>query len=208
MNNTTIIKTHVPFRKRARVLLKTENVLVMSEVIQKIVVGSKNPVKVNSVLNALTQIFPDVKFEIEGVSAPSGVTEQPMDEAETLLGAKNRVEYIKRHHCADWYAAIEGGVDDFDYGPATFAYVVIEHQGYCQVGRSTNLPLPSSIYSALCQGEELGHVMDRVFNTDNIKQKGGAMALLTNGLVTRESVYTLALTTTIAPFINKELFQQ
>jgi non-canonical (house-cleaning) NTP pyrophosphatase len=34
------------------------------------------------------------------------------------------------------------------------------------------------------------------------------MALLTKGVVTRESVYTLALTTALAPFVNSELFNQ
>lgn len=49
--------------------------------------------------------------------------------------------------------------------------------------------------------------MDRLFNTNNIKQKGGAMALLTNNLVTREGVYQLALLTALAPFVNPELFE-
>lgn len=66
--------------------------------------------------------------------------------------------------------------------------------------------MPNVVYSALCEGEELGHVMDRLFDTENIKQKGGAMALLTNNSVTRESVYTMAITTALAPFVNQQLF--
>ena len=62
------------------------------------------------------------------------------------------------------------------------------------------------MYQALLAGEELGHVMDRLFNTNNIKQKGGAIGLLTNGHETRESNYTQALILAMAPFIHPELF--
>jgi inosine/xanthosine triphosphatase len=174
----------------------------------KVIVGSQNPVKVNAVKTALESVFPDIEFAVTGVNAPSNVADQPMTSDETLLGAENRVAFIEQQFEADWHVAIEGGIDNFAYGPATFAYIVIAHQGQKQVGRSANLPLPNVVYQALQTGEELGHVMDRLFNTDNIKQKGGAMALLTKGVVTRESVYTLALTTALAPFVNSELFNQ
>ena len=74
------------------------------------------------------------------------------------------------------------------------------------IGCSSRLPLPHTIYNALLKGEELGHVMDRLFNTDNIEQKGGAIALLTNHQATRESTYTQALLLAMAPFINKGLY--
>ncbi|MFY8350366.1 inosine/xanthosine triphosphatase [Pseudoalteromonas sp. SSM20] len=178
----------------------------MSKKSQKIIIGSKNPVKINAVKNAFSAMFQNVVFSCEGVSAPSGVADQPMTAEETLLGAENRVSYAKTHFQADWYVAIEGGVDNFNYGPATFAYIVIDNKQHVQVGRSSNLPMPKVVYQALCEGEELGHVMDRLFNTENVKQKGGAMALLTNNLVTRESVYTMAITTALAPFVNQQLF--
>lgn len=119
---------------------------------QTVIVGSTNPVKVNAVKNALSMTFPTITFDCKGVSAPSLVADQPMTAAETLLGAENRVVYAKQHFDADWYVAIEGGVDNFAYGPATFAYLVIEHNGIKQVGRSTNLPLPQCVYDALCNG--------------------------------------------------------
>jgi non-canonical (house-cleaning) NTP pyrophosphatase len=50
--------------------------------------------------------------------------------------------------------------------------------------------------------------MDRLFNTNNIKQKGGAIGLLTNGLATRESVYRQATLLAMAPFIHSDLYNQ
>jgi non-canonical (house-cleaning) NTP pyrophosphatase len=74
------------------------------------------------------------------------------------------------------------------------------------IGRSCNLPLPSVIYQAITNGEELGHIMDRLFSTDNVKQKQGAIGLLTNNLATRESVYHQAIILAMAPFIHSDLY--
>lgn len=127
------------------------------------------------------------------------------------MGAENRVKYCRdkdrlAETKADYYVAMEGGVDNFQYGPATFAYIAIANQDRISIGRSAILPLPNIVYKALLQGEELGDVMDRLFGTENIKQKGGAIGLLTKGNATRESNYTQAILLALAPFLNAELF--
>jgi inosine/xanthosine triphosphatase len=170
-------------------------------------VGSKNPVKVNAAKVAFSQYFPDHNIICQGIHAPSLVADQPMTEADTKLGAINRAQYCQaQQQDADFHIAMEGGVDNFDHGPATFAYMAILHKQQLSVGRSALLPLPLKVYQALEQGEELGHVMDRLFNTNNIKQKGGAIGLLTQGLATRESIYTQAIILAMAPFINADIF--
>lgn len=172
----------------------------------RVIVGSKNPVKVSAANIALTTLLPDAMIECEGVHAPSLVAEQPMTEAETQVGAVNRVKYCQNHYQADYYLAMEGGVDLFDHGPATFAHIAIAHNDQVSVGRSALLPLPIQVYHALTQGEELGDVMDSMFNTVNIKQKGGAIALLTHGHATRQSIYTQAIVLAMAPMLNPELY--
>ena len=167
----------------------------------KVVVGSKNPVKINATHVALQQVLEaGDDFEVIGVDAPSLVADQPMTEAETRLGAVNRVKACLAEYKANWYVAIEGGVDKFTDGPATFAYVTICNGEHWSVGRSANLPLPETVYASLTAGEELGDVMDKLFDTHNIKQKGGAIGLLTNHLATRQSVYELAIILTMAKF--------
>jgi inosine/xanthosine triphosphatase len=174
----------------------------------KIIVGSKNPVKISAAQTAICDALFLKEVECVGINAPSSVPEQPMSSEETQLGAINRIKYCQQHVQADYYVAIEGGVDQFEFGPATFAFVAIANQKHMSIGRSCNLPLPPIIYQALENGEELGHVMDRLFNTNNIKQKGGAIGLLTNGLATRESVYRQATLLAMAPFINSDLYNQ
>ena len=141
--------------------------------------------------------------------APSGVPDQPLTSEDTRIGAENRVKYIQaqdENSEADFYVAMEGGVDLFSYGPATFAYLAIANHEKLSIGRTAILPLPSLVYEALVAGEELGDVMDRLFKTENIKQKGGAIGLLTQGQATRESVYTQGILLALAPFLNEELF--
>ncbi len=174
------------------------------------VVGSQNPVKINAARHALEQTLNET-VTISPRSVPSGVADQPMSEKETRQGAINRVQACldnasEHERATHWFIAIEGGVDEFSDGPATFAYVAIYHNGFWAVNRSANLPLPGIIYDALQAGRELGDVMDEVFDTDNIKQKGGAISLLTNNLATRQSVYELALILGLAKFNYPELY--
>ncbi|WP_100642457.1 inosine/xanthosine triphosphatase [Alteromonas facilis] len=160
-------------------------------------VGSENPVKVGAAHRAFSQWFDGEHVTVEGMSVPSGVADQPMSESETRLGAVNRVRKCVSELGAhdthfDWVVAYEGGVDMFEDGPATFAYVAISNGKKLAVGRSGNLPLPRAVYADLLKGKELGPVIDKHFNTHNIKQKGGAISVLTKGLATRQSVYETA----------------
>ena len=171
-----------------------------------VLVGSVNPVKISAAQSVFESYFPNNNIDCTGIHAPSGVPEQPLGEEQTRVGAENRVKHLQQHHQADFYCAMEGGAHEFSYGPATFAYVVIANNAHISVNRSGNLPLPKAIFDALIAGEELGPVMDKTFNTHNIKQKGGAIGLLTNNLATRKSTYTLALTLAMAPFNHPSLF--
>ncbi|WP_434931228.1 inosine/xanthosine triphosphatase [Shewanella sp. HL-SH5] len=178
-----------------------------------ILVGSNNPVKIAAAKDAISQYFPLADINCQGMHAPSLVAEQPMTDAETKLGAINRARYCQQHAIeanqpADFYIAMEGGVDKFDHGAATFAYMAIIHQDKLSIGRSALLPLPQKVFNALEAGEELGHVMDRLFNTHNVKQKGGAIGLLTQGLATRGSIYTQAIILAMAPIINPDFFAE
>ena len=174
--------------------------------ILNIIVGSKNPVKVNAAKRVFTVFFPEHDIHCHAIHAPSQVPEQPIGEDETRIGAENRVAYAKQHHQADFYIAMEGGAAQFSYGAATFAFVVIANTSIQSIGRSSNLPLPQVFYNALLDGQELGDVMDNAFNTTNIKQQGGAIGLLTNHHATRESTYIQALTLAMAPFLHPALY--
>jgi len=179
----------------------------MTTKIITVIVGSKNPVKVNAIKSAIQTYYPECDVQCAGMHAPSLVSEQPMTSQETRDGTVNRLRYCQENATADFYAAIEGGVDLFEDGAATFAYIAIANSETLSVGRGANLPLPLSVFNRLKAGDELGPLMDELFNTTNIKQKGGAIGLLTNGHATREANYTHAAILAMAPFAHAEFYR-
>ncbi len=168
-----------------------------------IVVASLNPAKLAAVESAFAEVFAQ-PVTIEGVSVGTGVPEQPLTSSETLTGARNRVDNAREAQPnADYWIGLEAGID----GQHTFAWMVISNGRITGESRSASLPLPPAVLKAIATGKELGDVMDEQFGTTNIKQKGGAISLLTGGLLSRSSVYHQALIMALIPFINPERFQ-
>lgn len=171
--------------------------------VKKVVVASLNPAKVNAVKSAFVATFPQESFEFVGTSVASGVADQPMSNSETHRGALNRVKNAKCHiPDADYYVGLEAGIEE----NVTFAWMVIETSTHRGESRSASLMLPPIVVEKLPGANELGDVMDEVFGTNNIKQKGGAISLLTQDQLTRSSVYHQALILALIPFTNPEYF--
>ena len=57
---------------------------------KKVIIASKNPVKIQAVKNGFEKMFPTQEFEFIGVSVLSNVADQPFSNDETFRGAKNR----------------------------------------------------------------------------------------------------------------------
>ncbi len=167
-----------------------------------IAVASTNPAKINAVRDAFALAFPETPSQVIGFKTESGVAAQPMTSAETLLGADNRLHNLQQQQQADFYVAIEAGLDD----GMTFAWIRISDGKREGRARSASLQLPPAAVQRLAQGEELGDVMDALFGTQNIKQAGGAIGLLTQDKLSRSSVYQQALILALIPFLTPEWF--
>ncbi len=65
----------------------------------KIVIASKNPVKIEAARLGFQRMFPGMQFDLQGVSVPSGVPDQPLSNAQTLEGEKAAalLSGIRRH---------------------------------------------------------------------------------------------------------------
>ncbi len=146
-------------------------------------------------------------FELIGVSVESGVPDQPMSDAETLLGATIRVENTRtRYPGFDYYIGIEGGVEDSDSGLMAFAWIVISNGGKTGMARTAGFFLPPKVAELVHQGIELGDADDIVFKKENSKQQNGAVGLLTHDAITRKSLYIPAVQMAFIPFLNPELY--
>ena len=177
----------------------------MPEKAMKVVVTSFNPVKIEAVRQAFLSQFPTRNMHIEPVQVNSGVADQPMTDEETRLGAKNRVANARLEIPeADYWVGLEGGLDVFDGQLMAFAWMVVAGAGNrISETRSATLPLPPEVQKLVGGGLELGEANDRVFATLNSKQAGGAYGLLTDGLMTRESIYTQTLILALIPFVHE-----
>ena len=168
-----------------------------------VIIASANPAKISAVAEAFSTAFPEQAFSFQGISVASDVRDQPMCADETLAGARNRITNARLHTPdADYYVSIEAGID----GQFTFAWMVIENANQRGEARSASFPLPPEALEKVHQGVELGDVMDEMFNQHNIKQQGGAIAMLTSHKLSRSSVYQQALVLALIPFMNQELF--
>lgn len=168
-----------------------------------VIVASLNPAKINAVKSAFESSFPNQAFKFEGISVDSGVADQPMSDLETKKGAITRVKNAKlKSKNGDFFVGLEAGIE----GTQTFAWMVIESSTHRGESRSASLSLPPIVLDKVNLGLELGDAMDEVYQTENIKQKGGAIGILTDHQLTRSSVYHQALVLALIPFLNLEHF--
>lgn len=173
----------------------------------KLIVASKNPVKVQCAQQGFEKVFSSDEILVEGVSVASGVSDQPMSDQETLTGAKNRAENAKRAYPhADYWVGIEGGIAEPYGSMEAFAWVYILSRDRAGKARTASFDLPPKIRSLIHEGIELGVADDMVFKRSNSKQKNGAVGILTHDLINRSEYYEPAVILALIPFVNTELY--
>jgi inosine/xanthosine triphosphatase len=174
---------------------------------KKVIIASRNPVKIQAVRNGFEQMYPDQEFEFTGLSIKSGVSDQPMSSDETFIGAKNRAENASvQDPDADFYIGIEGGIEQSDGEMAAFAWVVIKSNGTYGKSKTGTFYLPKQVVELVNQGKELGEADDIVFDRTNSKQKSGAVGILTGDIIDRTSYYAEAVILAAIPFRNEDLY--
>lgn len=166
----------------------------------KILMGTKNPGKIEGARQAFEKYFENV--EIEGISVDSNVSEQPINE-EILQGAKNRVKNLKEYAInnnikANFYIASEAGITDLLGEWIDINAVVIEDfSGYQSVGMSQGFPIPDKYVDEIKE-TELGKVMDKIFSKKGLGKGKGGISFLTKDEVSRidltKSAFIMALT--------------
>ena len=174
---------------------------------KKIIVASKNPVKISATKMAFEKMFPDQEFEIEGVSVSSGVSDQPMNSEETKQGAINRANNAeKAFPDADFWIGIEGGVEDEGEAMSCFAWIAVTSPTQTGFAQSGTFYQPKKVAELVRAGKELGDADDIVFNDNNSKQKYGSVGILTNKIIDRETFYVDAVVLALIPFVHPDLY--
>mgnify|MGYP006278764153 CR=1 FL=1 len=172
-----------------------------------IVIGSTNPVKETAARQGLQQMLPDAPVTTERVRVPSGVSDQPRSDAETLHGATNRAQAAREARPdADVWVGIEGGIDDRNGHMMAFAWVVIETPDRSGQARSASFQIPEAVAERVRRGEELGHADDAVFDRSESKRDEGAVGIMTGGVIDRAALYEHAVVLALAPICNASAY--
>ena len=177
--------------------------------IMKVLVGSKNPVKIQGVKEAFELFFEDV--DAVGFNVNSEVPEQPVNE-QTMQGAKNRVKNLKKHAedeniNADYFVAVESGLVNI-YGEEVIinACYIENSFGQNSVGFSEGFPIPNGKFEDI-KNRGFARIFDETFklNHDPNKPKVmGGINTLTNGKISRIRITSDAVVMALTKFLHKE----
>lgn len=174
----------------------------------KVIVASKNPVKLKTAQLGFERMFPGEVVVVEGVSVSSGVADQPMSDTETFQGSLQRT-YNARQAApeADYWVGMEGGLENKNGELEAFAWIIVlSADDKMGKGRTSTFFLPDKVAELIRQGKELGEADDIVFGLQNSKQQMGAVGILTHGVVDRTQYYEQAVVVALIPFKNPELY--
>ena len=175
----------------------------------KILMGTKNPGKIEGARQAFEKYFDNV--EIEGIPVRSNVGDQPINE-EIFQGAKNRVknlkEYAKNNNIeADFYISSEAGITNLLGEWIDINAVVIEDsKGFQSVGTSQGFPIPNRYIDEIKE-TELGKVMDKIFSGKELGKGKGGISFLTKNEVTRIDLTRNAFIMALISHINEDLWR-
>ncbi len=167
--------------------------------------ASHNPVKALALGAGFRRMFPGEAFSVRSLSVPSGVSDQPTSDQETLQGAIHRAEGAALVLPeADFTIGIEGGIEDREGTGGrqmeAFAWVVVLSAGQRGQSRSASFTLPPQVAELVRSGIELGEADDRVFGRSQSKHKEGAVGLLTGNAIDRAGLYEQAVALALIPF--------
>ncbi len=175
----------------------------------KILMGTKNPGKIEGAKQAFEKYFENV--EIEGIGVSSDVSNQPINE-EIFLGAKNRVKNLKKYAKennieADFYIASEAGITNLLGDWIDINSAVIESKaGFQTVGCSQGFQIPERYMPEIME-TELGKLMDKLFDGENLGKGKGGISRLTHDAVTRIELTKNAFVMALIGHTNGDLWK-
>lgn len=165
-----------------------------------IAVGSLNRVKVEAVRNVMERIYGDVR--ITAVDAKSGVPDQPFEE-QTRRGAENRARGALGDHAMA--VGIEAGVYEFPDGLYDVQQCcIVTSDGGITRGQGSGFRYPDEVADLVRAGSTVGDAFARLYGREGIGKKGGAVGMLSRGLLDRLSLTEQSVTAAMIPRIWEE----
>ncbi len=154
----------------------------------QIAIGSLNPAKIKAVQTAFEKN--GYQCLITGVDVPSGVSEMPFNDDETIAGAIGRAKQALIESKFNIAIGLEGGVMESENGLllTNWGALVVEGKNPIIAG-GARIILPDEISDRLRSGEELGPVMNDFANRLDVRSTDGAIGVFSSGRVKREDMF-------------------
>lgn len=171
----------------------------------QVVVGSLNRAKVEAVRSVFRRAWPDCRVIGQAVDVPDSVSAMPIGE-QIRLGARFRAQAALGPG-VDIGVGAEGGVQ-FEGSKAYLLNwcAIAHHSGAVYESPSPYVLLPDAFASAIRQGQELGPYLAALTGMPHINQEGGAVGLLTRGLLERQEFFEQTLLCALAPILSPEWY--
>ncbi len=167
----------------------------------KIAIGTKNPAKIK----AAELSCKELGGELLSVNVPSGVSEQPFSDEETMEGALNRARNALDETGADFGIGLEGGVVETPYGLFVCNWgALVSRAGDQFIAGGARIKLPDAVAKELTHGRELGPVMDEYTKKQDIRKSEGAVGVFSNGRITRDRMFEHIMELLIGQYEYKE----
>jgi inosine/xanthosine triphosphatase len=178
--------------------------------IVKILVASKNPVKIKAATDAFTKFFDSVEIVSKEIIIADKNAHQPIGWEQTQYFSKQRVLLAEEKFKGfDYYIGIESGVMKLN---STAAYIIVYssvgHNSKIHTTKGCEIPLPMGWYESLSNSKdgELGDIAERESGVRDIKKKQGIVGFFSQNHVTRYDISLQSIIMSLVPFLNDSLF--
>lgn len=178
----------------------------------KIIVGSKNEVKVSAVREVIADYKSLASAEVVATSVSSDVSNQPLSLEETIRGAKNRAKAA--YQSGSISIGLEGGLMKIPLSGQEFMHISVcsifdgeQHH----LGISSAFRIPKSVSTLILEeGLDLNQAMKKCEFTENsqLGASEGTVGLFTNGRVPRKDYCKQSLTTALISIEQPQYFSK
>lgn len=168
--------------------------------------GTKNPAKVDGVRKALGRFFPE--FDLRTVDSAPVAKAQPFGLEQISEGAIARANYALSKAGGDMGIGVEAGI--FKMGDSYFNHqqaAIADGKGRVSLGHSAGFPLPTvAVEKLLQEGGELESFAINLTGIEAVGDKGGVIAHLTSGAISRTDLTEQCVITALIPWMHKPIY--
>jgi len=149
-----------------------------------IIIGSKNPAKVQAVQTIFST------DQVRMLDVKSKVSAQPFSDEETRQGAINRAEQCASSITQTTGIGLEGGVMYINKELFLCNWgALVTPEGDTYTAGGARIKLPEEIGKQLHEGHELGDIIDNYAKKHAVRKKEGTIGIFTNNLISRKDMF-------------------